>query len=470
MNRIKIYIYFIKSTYRQFKSVATVLLLSFCVILSILLLDAAINAETFIRNIISSEYNLQLIRIISKSDNSIINSKDIEIINDTDKVSKVDPYFSFLSLLEYKDENIRSILIGMNPNSQELSDLTISYGRNISSNDIGTIVITERTLRAMGITDPSKVINKSLIVTLRRPVSNPVNNTYVTPSEPNIIKTPVIIEPTSIQDNDINIPSQNSYPITPSLGITTIPQRNSLIDVTAPISDYIILSTDDEISYQLLIVGVAARAPSDRTYIPMTLALEIAAWEVHDTSLSIVNNRGYTGIQAMVSGIENVSEVQKRLSSLGFIAVSALDKEQDAQKIVLSIKNILFNGCLLVIFISILLTFFTIKSTINSSKKKIGTIIMLGANRIDVFVIILIISFCLSIPSSLIGISIYILVNNYIYYQIFNVYKDVIYSKIDIFLYIGASIPIIIGLLVSIIIFYSIKRYQVSDLIFTREQ
>lgn len=90
----------------------------------------------------------------------------IAAFNDVESVSRV---FNFAGQVNYQNSKTGVVVFGSNQQYMDLNSFALTAGPNLSLKKPGTVIVNSSFLKAVGIKDPQKVVNKDLDITIQIP-------------------------------------------------------------------------------------------------------------------------------------------------------------------------------------------------------------------------------------------------------------------------------------------------------------
>lgn len=394
-----VYYFFVKAVWRRgARTIITCIMIAFTVFISTTLTSATYNIQEVVRNILGTQYALNTIRVTSNNVDLPLNERLVQSIQGLSSVASTEPYRTVLVEAIVERRRIQLILIGVPNLSTEVQQLEMKWGRPFSRNDHAAIILTERTLRAMGIADLGSVIGKTMTLTIEREGSGDTSPRATQSARPSLSATTSTLAPT---------PTNRSA--SPSSGVL-MTQTSTGVSSTAIVSNPSAVieppSQDRKSTYSVEVVGIASRSPEDKIYVPLTLGIEMASWQSRTRLEDFVEQHGYNGVQVIAQRIEDVPAIQHELASLELQSDSALSREGQVKAVADRIQFILSLVLGSVLLLTLLLMYWVMWSTVSMYKKQIGTLLLVGASYKDIRSILSRVALAVVIPGAILGLGI----------------------------------------------------------------
>lgn len=154
-------------TTKKFRSVLTIIGVSIGIGSIFFLLSFGLGLRNFVTEQLVGNKSIRLIDVTSQNSKVIkLDSLGVERISGLAKIAKMGRSYSLAGKLYYKKSQINIIAYGMDDNYQDLSYLSLDFGRLIKNKDPDSILISRNTAQDMGFDDLHKAVGSSVRLTI----------------------------------------------------------------------------------------------------------------------------------------------------------------------------------------------------------------------------------------------------------------------------------------------------------------
>lgn len=161
--------------FMSWRNLSTKKLRSFLTILGVIigigaiffLLSLGLGLQNLVTKEVVGNTSIRSVDVASPNSRIVkLDATNVEKIKNLSQVDTVGSSYSFASSISYDSSEIDAVAYGINQDYQTLSDFQVNKGRLLNEDEVDGVFVNTALLSAIGIDDPSKIVDKSLDVTI----------------------------------------------------------------------------------------------------------------------------------------------------------------------------------------------------------------------------------------------------------------------------------------------------------------